>query len=470
MSNIRGGHKKLILSNLPTSPINDESISIVGIVHIEYNFHVILTHYYGRFARLRLNPDKHCAIMSDAHNIYLSVWGGSIGITHASDLGGDWASGPPLELILENVPDSAFWFLVISSSTSIDAREQILIYNSNPYGHQIRKFVYDVGTSTIVTNVALYTSQYNHRSIYIGGTSILSNVNPSVTWLYSKMSPHWMNNRVGRPVGVACSTYNKEVYIYSTVETLDYDTGSGALSIVANNNTYLTLDNGINTTEISNRIPTTKPMNNVTVNADSSLSITDTSYGLRGIVWNCTSEGRVLCGTRMPLNTAANNVYSNTHIHISYNYGVSFEPEIILNPNASRKKYYKPTDAHIGANGNMILVDCFEYEESSINYSDNMAVNIFNVYTKQLTSIDSDLYLYANPGDVIRACAFEIDSAGTHIVIGCTIFESTGHSRARYHIINIEDVNCPYSEFARVFPVVAANDNDWACQSLLINF
>jgi hypothetical protein len=466
MSDIKGGHKKLIL-NKSTSP----NIEINSYSQIFLSFMVaadrdlsILNRYGGNFVKLDSNHnDKYTIVCSNNHNLYYtygSPTSGNLNILRK------YANNNPDQEETEIKSGNELPYLISVASRVGDTVESLLYTCTDSDGvYTLRVMRYDFISHSILSEIIIDSTTYNERPYWCGNCVF------SISSIIHRISvyPYTISMHVGK--GAAISGLSGNVIIYSKVETVDEYEHDPYYS-VCRIQVKLSYNYGATFFDITDRINSDLPFDiSYYEEIDGKYYIYYDSYEARQIYWTSSSNGRILCGFHIPNNYKGVTATTKTRIYLTFNYGITFEDCIIVDDHPELLMYYVPVCNNIGANGNILLGRYFDCYEESQDYPNHLQLTVYNVYTNARIDIPSldTLINTISPSDYVQ-CTYELSSDGNYIIVGASVKLTTlGMYKLLYIKVNIKDLSSPSVEDYDIHPKHSLL-NHWLCPMVATNF
>jgi len=452
MSNIRGGHKKLILGSEYKTPINSVSLKYLSFLNFDSDLKIL--HYAnGLWYTLSYDPNnKITGIATNYNRMYLTYQQLTPYVSKLAILHNYFENSGTSGTVIRELTDSTEWLIsYITTSSDVDYDTMITLVSTSS-GINLHHLIVNASSNTLVHDWTIYASLYDYRTVYYSPDEIswvFTLTDSVIKTIQHKVYNGYVSNQSSdHVIGVGTSTLTDNVIIFTTVEEFVYEQQSGDdYYCMGEIKVYLSTNKGVTFTDISSRLNPTYQLSNIYYDEYNEVYKIDiNAYRCESIYWTASSDGRCLCGVQPPYNkhTCTFGESSTTRFHISYNFGRTFLDEkqvVIVAPNDT---FFLPVCSNIGANGNLLLGKYIQSFEYSASYEDHLQLYVYNVYTHELTEIPPIPELLSEHSfSSFYVSSYQISSDGNKVIVGVSYANIIGSYQAAFIKLDISDVDNP---------------------------
>lgn len=448
MSNIRGGHKKLILEGNGDDFTTTPSFKYLSFLMFDGDIK-ILHRANGEWYKLSYDPDDKISAVATRHDrMYLVNYDFSTGDSTLSIIREYYGDENVAYATIEDYTSTTLRIISYMVHASNDTYDNLLtLLNINGSGVKLQAIVCNSVLATILYSNDIYTEVYDYRTVY-ATFNVVQSTDYETDQIITRLS-HTYQTGISADdyVGIASSTVTSNVMIFTVKEEFlknqDTHAGSPDIHAIAKLKVMLSLDGGSTLTDISNRLNTAYPLNNVTL-VDGEYYLIDNTNAWESIYWMASDDGKLLCGIRPPYNKYYYSYGSSTAIYISTNYGTNFEDERIITIDSTVNTFFLPVCNNIGDNGNVLLGKYRDSFEDSHGYDDHLQLYVYNIFSGKLYDIADMLTLYDQSMNYYKPSTYRLSKDGNTVIVGGSLIKNiTGSYRMVYFKLDISDIYSP---------------------------
>ena len=421
MSNIRGGHKKLILTTKSDS-FEGNSFKYLSFMLFDGDLK-ILNRADADWYPISFDPDtKISAKATNYDRMYLVYINGSTGNGELAVISNYIKDVSSSGNLVESFENSTLEIVAYVEHPTTATNDNLLVlFTEDGVGTSLKYYVCNSITASISYTLSIYSETYNYRQLVYdwGGVSIFDDTN----LLISRHTHEYQSGvYIDNSVGVGYSTLNSNVIIFTEEEEF-YGTpnqnqnGNPPIRAMARLKVYRTLDGGNTLTDISSNLNPTYSLNNTKWVVDH-LELDDELYPCDSIYWVVSYNGRMMCGVQPPFNKYDIDNGSTTRLHVSRNYGNSFDDERQITVSGVVNTFYMPVCSNMGSNGNVLLGKYKDSFEDSYTYDEHLQLSVYNILTGQLYEIDDMLSLIDWSVNYYKPSTYQISIDGNTVIVG----------------------------------------------------